>query len=307
MNKCPLFGKCGGCKFDFTSDNYRESKLSLLPNIKITNQPIWINPGTRRRVDFAFLDGQFGFFENRSKNIVPINNCPALTPGLNKILPCIASMPWVGGGSVLITECENGIDVSVVSVVPYFGAEFKRACDASPAIRVIWNGKIVKQTEQPVIKFGDKIVEYLPNAFLQPSVVGEEVLRDLVTAAATGARKVADLFCGLGNFSFALNADGFDVVGGNNRDLFKKPLTVQNLKKYDCVIIDPPRAGAMAQCRELSKSDVEKIIYVSCNPETFIRDKDILERGGYILQSITPVDQFVGSRHWELVSVFLKK
>ena len=119
---------------------------------------------------------------------------------------------------------------------------------------------------------------------------------------------MADLFCGLGNFTFALNADGFDIVGtGVKRDLFKKPLTVGMLNNYDCVVMDPPRAGADAQCKEIINSNVKRIIYVSCNPNTFVRDKSTLEHGGYKMVEIIPVDQFVGSNHWELFSVFEKQ
>ena len=114
-------------------------------------------------------------------------------------------------------------------------------------------------------------------------------------------------FCGLGNFTYATNATGFDIFGnGINRDLFKKPLLVKQLNNYDVVIMDPPRAGAMAQSKELSKSDVKKIIYVSCNPNTFMRDQKILEQGGYKMATLIPVDQFVGSSHWEIFSVFEK-
>lgn len=307
MNRCPLFGKCGGCKFDFASDVYRESKLSLLKNLPITNEHVWIEQGNRRRADFAFLGNQFGFYEAGSKNVIPVKHCPVLSDKINEILPAIAAMPWSGAGSALVTECDNGIDISVTSTVPYFSTEFKKACDASPAIRVTWNNNLLKQSAQPVIKFGDKLVDYPSNAFLQPGKAGEEVLRDMVNKAASGSKKIADLFCGLGSFTFALNADGFDIFGnGVQRDLFKKPLTVQNLKKYDCVIMDPPRAGAMAQSKELAKSDVQKVIYVSCNPDTFMRDKQILEKGGFKLTSLTPVDQFVGSAHWELVGIFQK-
>jgi 23S rRNA (uracil1939-C5)-methyltransferase len=133
------------------------------------------------------------------------------------------------------------------------------------------------------------------------------VLRELVVSRCDGAGRIADLFCGLGNFTFALNADGFDIVGtGMKRDLFKKPLTVGMLNNYDCVVMDPPRAGAMTQCCELVRSNVPRIIYVSCNPQTFMRDMEILIRGGYKNTELIPVDQFAGSQHWELFGVFEK-
>ncbi len=307
--KCPFFGVCGGCKYDFADEKYRTEKLKDLPQLEYTHEPIWGGFGARRRADFAFVDGHFGFFKDKTKDIVDITNCPNLVPEINDVLPVVAKLPWRGAGSVLITKCENGIDIAVNTDVPYFGVEFKNAVEKLPAsiIRVVWNDKIIRQYAEPEIKFNDKIVKYPPNAFLQPTVETEQILRDLVVQYVNGAKKVADLFCGLGNFTFATKATGFDIVGnGIKRDLFKKPLSVQNLNQYDVVIMDPPRAGAMAQAKELAKSNVKKIIYVSCNPNTFVRDKNILEHGGYKMTVAIPVDQFVGSIHWEIFSVFEK-
>ena len=307
MKKCPFFGKCGGCKYDFTAADYREQKLQELAKIPTTSDAVWIAPGQRRRADFCFAGTDFGFFEKGTKNIVPVRNCPNLTQAINDILPVVANLPWCGSGSCLITECENGIDIAINSDVSYFSTDFRDAAMRLPAIRVTWNGKVIKQTVVPLIKFGEHIVEYPSNAFLQPSVSGADALRDLVVNAASGFNRVADLFCGLGNFTFALNADGFDIVGtGMKRDLFKNPMTVGMLNQYDCVVMDPPRAGAMAQCKQIVKSNVCRVIYVSCNPNTFIRDMGILERGGYRMTRLTPVDQFAGSHHWELFAIFDK-
>ena len=461
INKCPFFNLCGGCKFDFADDNYRQNKTKLLPKINFTEEPIWgdtvplwlegcpqgrgvayktlpqnskllqyakelrkagslpeallwkelknkqINglnfnrqtvigdyivdffcpvkgvvieiddkthdfkaehdekrekfllslglttihvsakevlkdissvvefikrhPGTschpssqrgtcfgfqnkseppkRRRADFSFDNGHFGFFKKQSKDIVDINHCVNVVSEINDVLPKIAKIPWTGRGSVLITKCENGIDVVVNSDMPFFSADFKTAVDKLPAniIRFVWNDKVVRKYAEPEIKFNDKIINYPPNAFLQPTVETEQILRDLVVKYVDNAKKVADLFCGLGNFTFATHATGFDIVGnGIKRDLFKKPLNTTQLNQYDVVIMDPPRAGAEKQSKELSKSNVKRIIYVSCNPITFVRDKQILEKGNYKMLVAIPVDQFVGSAHWEIFSVFEK-
>lgn len=304
---CPFFGKCGGCKFDFTATDYKQQKMQTLAKLPTTNDAIWIAPGARRRADFAFAGDAFGLFESGTKNIIPMRNCPNVVDEINNILPKLAGLPWGGAGACLITLCDNGIDIAITSSVPYFTPEFRDAAIKLPAFRITWNDKIIKQTEQPVVNFSGHTVPYPSGAFLQPSVAGADALRHLVVSRAAGARRVADLFCGLGNFTFALNADGFDIVGtGAKRDLFKKPLTVGMLKNYDCVVMDPPRAGAAAQCKELIKSDVKRIIYVSCNPKTFLQDADILKSGGYKLNSMIPVDQFAGSTHWELVAVFDK-
>jgi 23S rRNA (uracil1939-C5)-methyltransferase len=309
MAKCPLVNICGGCKYDFTNDSYHDEKISELPKIKFTDKPIWGIPGTRRRADFAFGDGHFGFFKNKTKDIVDVKNCPGLVPEINSVLLDISKLPWVGAGGVLITKCENGIDVGVSSSVPYYNADFKKAVDKLPSsiIRFSWNDKIVRQYMEPEIKFDEKIVKYPTGAFLQPTIETEKILRDMVVKYVNSAKKVVDLFCGLGNFTFATNATGFDIFGnGIKRDLFKNPLSAKNLNQYDVIVMDPPRAGAMAQSKEIAKSDVKRVIYISCNPNSFIRDQIILERGGYKMSVAIPVDQFIGSSHWEIFSVFEK-
>ncbi len=309
MKKCPFFDICGGCSYDFTAAEYMLQKKSALPKIHFTSDPIWGTAGTRRRADFAFVDGHFGFYKKQTKDIVDITNCPNLVAEINSVLPQIAALPWSGAGSVLITKCENGIDVGVQSNVPFCSAEFRLMVEKLPAdiIRFTWNDKIIRQYVEPEIRFDDKIVKYPSNAFLQPTAGTEKTLRDMVVKYVGGAAHVADLFCGLGNFTFATHATGFDIVGnGITRDLFKKPLTAKNLNQYDVVIMDPPRAGAEHQSKEIAKSDVKRVIYVSCNPNTFVRDAQILERGGFKMTVAIPVDQFVGAFHWEIFGVFEK-
>ncbi len=305
--KCPLFNLCGGCKFDWTATDYRENKMATLHNIVTTDSPIWIDGGTRRRADFCFGDGSFGFFGVHSKNIIPLTYCPNLVSEINSVLPDIAALPWMGAGSCLVTKCDNGIDIAINSTVPYYSQEFKNAVQKLNVIRVTWNNQILVQRQTPRISFENTTTDYPTGAFLQPTVPSENIIRKMVIDAATGYNHIADLFCGLGNFTYQLNADGFDINGiGVNRDLFTHPLTVSMLNKYDCVVMDPPRAGADAQCRQLNKSNVSRIIYVSCNPTTFARDVQTLSRGGYKIIKSVPVDQFVGSTHWEIFAVLQK-
>lgn len=307
MKQCPFFGVCGGCKYDFASDDYRTKKLAALPKIPTSDSPIWIPHGLRRRADFCFAGGRFGFFESGTKNIVQITHCPNVVDEINAILPKLAALPWSGSGACLVTMCDNGIDVAINSNVPYVTPEFRRAIENLGAIRVTWNGTTIMRSDDPVVTFANHRMPYPSGAFLQPSILGADTMRDLVVKHTVGYTRIADLFCGLGNFTFATNADGFDVVGtGVKRDLFKRPLTVGMLDTYDCVIMDPPRAGADAQCRELARSNVKRVIYISCNPNTFVRDMQTLNRGGYKLQTLIPLDQFTGASHWELFSVFDK-
>ena len=164
--------------------------------------------------------------------------------------------------------------------------------------------------------------------FLQPSREGEAILRELVFAGVGGAKKIADLYCGIGTFTFPLAADrrhvfavdgipaqlaAVDLAAGRHalggrvrtqaRDLKEVPLNVTELAEFDAVIFDPPRAGAKTQAEELARSRAPTVVAVSCNPATMGRDLRVLVDGGYEIVSFTPVDQFPMSHHVEAVAV----
>lgn len=90
------------------------------------------------------------------------------------------------------------------------------------------------------------------------------------------------------------------------RDLFRRPMMVSELKNYDAVVFDPPRAGAEVQMKELVRSGVKTVVAVSCNPLTLARDLRILVDGGYQIKAVTPIDQFLWSPHVEAVALLQK-
>ena len=156
-------------------------------------------------------------------------------------------------------------------------------------------------------------------AFLQATADGEAVLVRAVRAATAGAARTADLFAGLGTFALSLPGKVHAVegardlalaltstrrVGVEHRDLFRRPLTQEELDRFEAVVIDPPRAGAKEQIEVLARSTVARIADVSCNPATFARDAKSLIDGGFRLNRITPVGQFRWSTHVELAAAF---
>ncbi|GAB5389736.1 MAG: class I SAM-dependent RNA methyltransferase [Alphaproteobacteria bacterium] len=181
------------------------------------------------------------------------------------------------------------------------------------------------------MSFGGINVALPPGSFVQAVKAAEdlmvaEILAALPSAPAHG--RVCDLFAGLGTFSVplaatcpvtAVESDSrasqalaqaardpalFKPISVIQRDLFRDPLTVAELSGYRALIFDPPRAGAEAQAREIAQSTIPVVIAVSCNPKSFARDASILEAGGYVLEKVTPIDQFLWSSHLEMVGVF---
>ena len=160
---------------------------------------------------------------------------------------------------------------------------------------------------------------YPPGAFLQATEDGEKALVEAVTEAVAGSRAVADLFAGLGTFTLAIRATYAAEAGRDpaaalqrsapqmtveHRDLYRRPLNKGELKRFDAVVLDPPRAGAAEQVDLLAASAVGRIAYVSCNPATFARDAKALVDGGYKLEWVQPVGQFRWSTHVELAACF---
>ena len=178
------------------------------------------------------------------------------------------------------------------------------------------------------VTLGGVAIDLPYDAFLQASAEADVALIAAVTEAASGARHVADLFAGIGTFTFPLAAfatvhavEGETTALGalksaasraglgsrvtaEARDLAARPLAPAELQKFDCVVFDPPRAGALAQARALAASSVGRVVAVSCNHATFARDAKILVEGGFRIGAIAPCDSFVWSPHLELVASF---
>jgi 23S rRNA (uracil1939-C5)-methyltransferase len=181
----------------------------------------------------------------------------------------------------------------------------------------------------PVQRFGRALVTPPPGAFLQATEHGEAALLAAVTEAVGPARRIADLFAGIGTFALPLaeraevhavegdpamtaalekgwrQAQGLKRLTVEARDLYRRPLDADELKGFDAVVIDPPRAGAEAQTVALAGSGVPVIAAVSCNPVTFARDARVLIAAGYVLDWVQVVDQFRWSAHVELAARFV--
>jgi 23S rRNA (uracil1939-C5)-methyltransferase len=197
-------------------------------------------------------------------------------------------------------------------------------------LRLSWDGEQVVQRDTPTVDFDGITVPLPPGAFLQATTDGEAILRACVTEAVGSAGRILDLFAGCGTFALPLarnaavhaiealpamlkaldqgwrRADTLKPVTTQARDLFRNPVLPEDLKTYDAIVIDPPRAGAEAQMAALAQSDVPVIAAVSCNPATFARDAKLLIAGGYRLDWVQVVDQFRWSTHVELVARFVK-
>lgn len=350
---CPHYGVCGGCALQhWDAAPYLAWKAELVrtalshEHIETEILPTFASPpGSRRRLALHARGGKggvkLGFKERRSWSLVDIQTCVIADPRLVAALPALRALarPFLehpkSAPTLHVTWTATGIDVDVTGVERKSGglsADARmRAAEAASAgdmARVTLAGEMVYQARQPMVRLGPATVALPAGSFLQAVPQAEAAMAAFAVEAVAGANRIADLYCGVGTFTFRLamaapvlaadsaapaitalraataSAPGLKPITAEARDLARRPMLAQDLAKVDAVVFDPPRAGAYEQSGEIGRSKVAKVVGVSCNPVTFARDAKILIEAGFTLERVLPVDQFLWSPHVELVGVF---
>ena len=287
---------------------------------------------------------ELGYHKYHSYELLTLESCHILKPVIVDFMkPLIKALgaSFAPGfeGEVFITAAHNGLDVHVeVQDRTPLTLEQKElwgqfaTCQNICRLAVSLKGKedFILLRETPYVLFDGIPVESHCKGFLQPSKEADELLAEIVCGLlpTTSIKKIADLFCGRGTLSLPLSrhaaVEGYEMdtpalnalkaaaqqskrpITTIYRDLFKTPLSQAELKNYDVVVIDPPRAGAESQVCFAAASSIPTIIYVSCNPLTFARDARLLVEGGYTMASVQPLDQFRWTVHVEVIAHFVK-
>ena len=346
---CKHFTQCGGCAMQHWSlAEYHLWKRNLVvealsdAGVLAPVAPLVDAHGDgRRRCVLHARRGEHdvlevGFTAPRTHHIVPIDDCPILAPGLEGAVEAawaIAETLKHAGKplDIQITATDSGLDVDLRGSGPLSPQQMTalaRVADQHKLARLTRHGELVAQRVPPLLTIGRAQVALPPGAFLQATAAGEAALAKLVIAHVGKAKRVADLFAGIGPFALRLaetaritaadsdtnaiaalkraaaSTAGLKPVEVAQRDLFRRPYVAAELKGLDAVVFDPPRQGAQAQARELAASKVPLVVAVSCDATTFARDAALLVGGGYKIGAVTPVDQFRYSHHVEIVATF---
>jgi 23S rRNA (uracil1939-C5)-methyltransferase len=302
--------------------------------------------GERRRVDFVLRrQGRrvlAGFHERVSARVVDIGTCVVARPSLTALLQTMRAtmgevLPDGGAADAVANETDTGLDV-LIRPHKRFDLSLDRRrslvglSDRADLARLSWGDRAHAEPivirRQPALTLGDVTVEPPPGAFMQATKRGEQTMRAAVTSWAGGAARLADLFAGIGSLSLgrqgraclfendrssvaaadaAARKEGSNRVTVERRDLFRNPLPTRELDDFDAVLLDPPRAGAAAQVAELASSSVPRIVHASCDHGSFARDARTLQDGGYRLEKLMLVDQFLWSAHLELIALFSRR
>ena len=299
--------------------------------------------GKRRKAVFRAENSPngfvFGFSASRSNQIIPIEQCPVLEPAILEnfdLLKALARLAIAGkkDARISVLACETGLDVTLQEIQKpdnRLRQGLMKFASDNGILRLSLDDEVLIETEKPRVKIASTQVTPPPASFVQALKSAEDAMSTLVAGHLSSCKHIADLYCGIGTFALKLaeksTVDAFEesqsaldaldmawrATGGKlrklkteKRNLNFRPVAFSELKKTDGLVFDPPRAGAELQAKQIAKSKVRKVAAVSCNPVTLARDLKILLDGGYRINRIIPLDQFLYTPHVEVV-VLLEK
>jgi 23S rRNA (uracil1939-C5)-methyltransferase len=279
-----------------------------------------------------------GFRVGRSHRVFEMKECHVLAPELLALVEPLRRMLAARRGryslSVELALLDQGVDCTLAGLELEDLEQTEALLDFCRAQRLArltldqgFGPEALWEPEPVTVTLSGVAVAFPSGAFLQATRDGEAALTDATREWLTGAGRVADLFAGLGTFAFALDgakavlaveaardphlasrqsaARAGRPVESVHRDLFRNPLRTEELRGFDGVVLDPPRAGAREQVAQIAGSGVRRVVYISCNPSSWARDAVVLAQAGYRLVELRPVGQFRWSTHVELASLFV--
>lgn len=367
---CPYYGQCGGCVLQHAEFSAQvamkqrifEEQLQRIGRVFPAQilPPIYGEQWhyrSRTRLSI-FIDKlglvQLGYQAKRSKHIVPISTCAVLPKHVSGSLKAIRanlqilhnSAPHIRMSGVEIAVGENATAINIISNQSFGSSELQqfaaRLNNTGDSIWQIWQ-QIGKRSAQLVFpiravnlyymlpEFGLKM-PFRMGDFTQINLPMNEVMvaRAMTLLQPQAHEKIADLFCGLGNFTLPIARSGATVVGIEGADFLTKraianaranglhnvqfatadlfettPETIEKMGYFDKMLLDPPRAGAYAVVQALHAPYLPKrIVYVSCNPATFARDAAVLVEKGYCFGAAGVMNLFPHTAHIEAIAVF---
>ena len=339
---CQLQHADDAALLQFVTDRVTSAAVSQSISVDEVLETHLSPPQSRRRATLHGLKagGKFllGFREGGSHRIVDIAECPILRPELFALVPPLRSMlARIAGKApvdVGLTLTDQGVDCTLSGVtldglgpteaLLDFAREYGMA---RLSLDQGYGGETLWEPEPVTVTLGGVAVGFPEQGFLQPTEDGEAVLAADAGAFTDGAGTMADLFSGLGTFAFALSGAAKVLaveaardahlacksaanaqrlpVHTLHRDLFRNPLQPEEIGRFDAILLDPPRAGAREQIAAIAKSEGKRVVYISCNPASWVRARTQLD-AGFRLEKLRPVGQFRWSTHVELTSLFTR-
>lgn len=323
---CPFYNKCGGCSFEHISiDDEKKVKTNNVINIikKYANLdvlPIFIDSDKeynyRNKIELKIENGNWGYYNSLSHNLVRINKCLIAKDSINRIIENKNYFD-IKNGSIII-RC-NYIDEIIIKIdtSDKYNIDIDNLIKNNKIVGIIVNNKLIYGEDYYIEKVGKYLFKVNINSFFQINLNILSKVFDLISKDKY--KTVVDLYCGVGTLGIALNKDklyGIEIVPEAITDAIKNSeINKQNNlymlgdsskiskieDKIDCIIVDPPRSGLNNKTiNNILKFNSKSIIYMSCNPMTLARDLNILKEK-YLVKKIYILNMFPKTKHVECV------
>ncbi len=351
---CPLFEQCGGCHWlHIDYDEQLKWKLDIVQNAlkriggidnpQVTSVADGIMPlAYRTRARFHFSNSTefvFGFHAPRSREIIDMQNCPLLHDGINDLIPEIRKVlqniePLKYNASIELTQ--NPTMLETLCWLELSDDDTRRRDEIASGLSKINNIESIDWKDNPADKVAFSIAlpgvqAWVPSgSFSQSSFANNDVLLQTVIefAGEIKNKRVWDIYCGWGNLSLPLAANGAIVTGCDsdanaiataNMSVSDSQIQTARYEKsndtkligrltkpgnpVDVIMLDPPRIGAKALADAIAKSPATRIIYISCDPNTLARDLKTMAQSGRKLLKTYVIDMIPNTYHIETVNL----
>jgi 23S rRNA (uracil1939-C5)-methyltransferase len=362
---CPVFGQCGGCQWQylpykvqgawkgkiFADLLHRQAGVdrARIRPLVAARDPWHYRSRAQLKLQVAGQQLVMGFYRRGSHVVVDHQQCPILHPHLNQAAGVFREALNGFRHSRHMPQLDLGIgdDGQVRAVLHYLGTEAAAVADflrpqvsaAGIALFLQLGRKIKPQPvcgeEELCIRVGEPplTLAYGPGGFAQVNLEQNRAMTETIVDAVhqCGARRVLDLYCGMGNLSLPVarlvdevngveefapaitkareNArrNGIDNAFFHHLSADGAASQLSSISGFDLVVLDPPRSGAYGVVKELQVLRPAHILYVSCEPPTLVRDLQPLLQDGYCLEWSQPFDFFPQTHHIESVSLLRRK
>lgn len=334
---CPYFTKCGGCTLQNLSyENTINYKLNKIKNIFTKNRiditpKIISNPNPynyRNKISLKVVETKIGFYLNNTHNIIEIDECLIANPAINECINYIKNFNIING-NVIIRCNQNEEILIIIESQDNLTIDIELLKKKIKLVGIIINNKTFYGKNYLFERINNTLFKISYDSFFQVNPYIASELFQLISDNIKQYDKVLDLYCGVGTLSLnaaskALSVTGIEIVpnailnamfNASLNDLSNVHFVLNDVSDaitkikldFNKVIVDPPRAGLTRETIDiLLKINPTSIIYVSCDPQTLVRDYKLLS-DIYEIEKSYILDMFSYTYHVETVLILKKR
>ena len=331
--KCPYFNKCGGCvlqsiSYDATINFKLNKVINLFNKYNLDIKPeIVKNPSDynyRNKIKLMVIDGKIGYFETNSHTLVEINECIIASKAINKVIPLLKNFNIINGNIVIRCNLNDEILI-IIESNDKLNIDIDVLKEKIKLVGIVVNNKTIYGDNFLIECINDIYYKISYDSFFQINPYVASKLFNIVKENIDKTDIVLDLYCGVGTLSLNATLNANEVIGVEivpnavlNAIYNAKINKINNTKfilndaqdavgkinkKFDKIIIDPPRSGLTKKTIDTILTIMpKKIIYVSCDPNTLIRDI-LLLKDKYSIEKSYILDMFSYSYHVECICI----